>query len=400
MKRVNWSRLVKMSGAIALVVAAAVAAGQVCNAQMVRREKRETARRDQLEVARMTQQMRTICIGRFLIDLPEEANVELREMSIDGFQIVSFDEQAADFQARLLQRETRLRTAPDRLERRKSLESVRDVKTANGVVGKIFVHSWTVSEGTRARGLEQERYRYERIAVEALVHADGMSYEIGSDGYDTDRVDDLPKLIAKLVPNRGNRAPQEPGFCVYNAWFRDPLAADQNERLKMRAELPRHPDIDLRLDLMAGASPQGPGLLARSAEAYKWRSYAEKKRISRLRAAPRTIDGLTGDEVVDEVEALNNVFVQDFRWEVDGTADKVFIPRLTVTMKTGGAVNGPVPSSLSQEAAIALWDKIKSSIRFHTPPTAHRTRPTSHVVEYCVGCAVAPARDLTVPLPA
>jgi hypothetical protein len=98
-------------------------------------EKREAARRDQLEVARMTQKMKTICIGRFLIDMPDESDLALTRPRINGLDISSFDEPEADFRNRLVQREARLRAAPDRLGGNRNLESVREVKTDNGVIG-------------------------------------------------------------------------------------------------------------------------------------------------------------------------------------------------------------------------------------------------------------------------
>ena len=329
MKRPTGGEIAKFACIIAVASVAGLASDRMWDAQVTRRERLEIEGRDQGELARMTRKMRTICVGRFLIDLPEEAKVELREMRIDGFHIVSFEEPEADFRARLIQREARLRDTPDRLGGKNHLESVRDVKTENGVVGKMFVHGRTVKEGTRLRGPELENYRFEGIAVEALVHAEGMSFEVVADKYDPDLIENLPRLLAKLVPNRGDRPPTGPGYCVYHAWFRDPLTADQNERLMMHAEFPTHPDIDFRLDVMAGARPQGPGLLARIAEGYTSRSHAEEHGLFRLRAAPRTIAGIAGEEVVDEFDRLNNVFVQHFRWEVPGTADNVLIPSFT-----------------------------------------------------------------------
>lgn len=196
-----------MLAAIATVgLAATWAVGQVRDGQ--------AARADKLEVARLTDKMTTVCIGRFLIDMPEEARLELARPRIDGFDISSFDEPEAGFKVRLGQREARLRSAPDQFGGNRNLESVRDVKTDNGVVGTIFVHSRTVAQGTRNRGLELERYRYEGVAVEAMVHGQGMSFDLSADKYDPSLVEDLPKLVAKLVPNPSNKPPTEPGFCV------------------------------------------------------------------------------------------------------------------------------------------------------------------------------------------
>jgi hypothetical protein len=362
----HWFRngLAKLLAGIVIVgLTGAWAFGEV-------REKRETARRDEQEVARMTKGMKTVCIGRFLLDMPEEARLELVRPRVDGFDISSFDEPEADFRNRLAQREARLRAAPDRLGGNKNLESVREVKTENGVSGKIFVHSRNVAEGTRLRGQELERYRDEGVAVEALVHGQGMSFDVSASDYDPDLIENLPKLVAKLVPNPENRAPSESGFCVHRAWFRDPLSAGQGEEIIMRAGLPNHPDMQFMLILAAGNKPDRQSLLERSAETDAKLSAADRMHVSNLREAPRTISGIAGDELITRFAEKNDAIVYTFWWEVNGTADNVLLPHLSFTMETGKSNNGPVPSSLSQDAAMALWDKISSSIRLR--PTQER----------------------------
>lgn len=326
-------------------------------------EKREAAWQDKLEVARMTNKVTTICLGRFLVDMPDEAQRELARPRIDGFDISSFDEPEADFKLRLGQREARLRAAPDQFGGNKNLESIKDVKTENGVVGKIFVHSRVVKEGTQANGLELERYRDESVAVEAMVHGRGMSFDLSADHYDPDKIGNLAKLIAKLVPNPDNQVPTEPGFCVYRAWFRDPLTADQGEQIMMHARLPSHPDIEFMAILAAGLKPDKQSLLQRNVDTVAGLSASDKRRISNLRAQSRTIGGITGDELVTRFVEENDAVVYSFTWEVDGAEDNVLVPHFVFEMDTGKSSKGPVPSSLSQEAALALWDKISSSIR-------------------------------------
>jgi len=53
----------------------------------------------------MTQKMKTLCVGRFLIDLPEESRVEMRQARIDGFEITTFNETEEEFQKRVVDRQ-------------------------------------------------------------------------------------------------------------------------------------------------------------------------------------------------------------------------------------------------------------------------------------------------------
>lgn len=372
----SWlrNRLAKMlAGILCAGLAATWAVGEVV-------DQHEEVRRDEHEVARMTQKMKTVCVGRFLIDMPEEAQVELSQPRVDGFDVSTFDETLEDFQKRLAEREAQLRATPDRLGGNKNLESVRDVKTDSGLVGKIFMHGRTVVEGTQGNGLRVERYRHEGASVEALVHGHGISIDLSFENRGLEWIEDLPKLVNQLVANPDNRIPSEPGFCVNRAYFRDPLSADQREQVMMLARLPSHPDIDFMLILSAGGKPDEHGLLARSEAADGALSMAQRMRISRFRAEAREIGGLPGEEVAELVIEENDARVHSFWWEVNGTEDKVLAPHVVFKMTTGNSTSGPVSSSLSDGAALGLWDKISSSIRLRpveTPkPRQAETPPT------------------------
>jgi hypothetical protein len=97
-------------------------------------------------------------------------------------------------------------------------------------------------------------------------------------------------------------------------------------------------------------------------------------RVSKLRAAPREISGLPGEELVELFVEENDARVHSFWWEVNGTEDNVLVPHLVFKMNTGSSADGPVPSSLSDGTAVGLWDKITSSIRLRsaTPHTNSR----------------------------
>lgn len=357
MNRWTQRRLARMlAGIVCAGLAATWAVGEVL-------DNHKSVRQDKHEVARMTEKMKTICVGRFLIDLPEEANVELSGTNIKGFKVAAFDETREAYETRLAEREAQIRSKPDRLGGSRNLETVQEVKTERGLTGKIFVHERNVTEGTQANGLELERYRYEDVTVEALVHGDGISIDLVSEERDPKYIEDLPVLLNKLVANPHNLAPTEPGFCLNNAYFRDPLPADQGERIMLFASMPSHPDIEFMMIVAAGLKPDDQGLLERSDAAEGRLSISERMRVSKLRATPRQIAGMPGEELVEMFVEQNDARVLSFWWEVNGTEDNVYVPHFVFKMNTGRSAHGPVPSSLSDGAAIGLWDKITSSIR-------------------------------------
>lgn len=326
---------------------------------------------DRYEVEKMTEKMQTVCVGRMLIDLPAEAQYRFLGEKISGFSIGAFAESAEAFSARLAEREAEIRAKPDRLGGGNNLEVVRDVKTDSGLVGKIFMHERVVTEGSAYTSSGERHYRYEDFTLEAHVHGDGIAIEASGDEFRQEALENLVKLVHQFVANPGNRIPTEPGFCLDQAYVRDPLRAAQGERAVMVAGLPSRPDIEIKFDTTAGTKP-GKGLLERAAASHARAPLIISARFAKLRAAPRTVGGLTGDELVEQVVEENFSIIYGFRWEVNGTEDDVFVPDVRLMMKTGSGDDGPVPSSLSQPAALALWDRIISSIRIRPtqPPRA------------------------------
>lgn len=328
------------------------------------------AEQDKHGVARMTEKMKTVCVGRFLVDLPAEAQYEFRRPRVDGFDISVFDETEEDFEKRVVSRKTQLEALPNRAGGHRNLESVREVRNDHGITGHVFVHGRDVSEGQSSDGLTFERYRYESVAVEALVHANGVSIDLSAPAYDPESVSNLTKLITQLVPNPDNRIPTEAGFCIDRAYIRDPLSAEQGEEIMMAAWLPNRPDILFKMMLAAGTEPDRQGLLERGAESDMRLSTDERMRVSRLRADKRVIGGIEGEELVERFVESNDAVVYSFWWEVNGTVDNVFVPHIVFKMDTGYSEHGPVPSSLSENAASCLWDTVLSSLRIRPSETA------------------------------
>lgn len=330
---------------------------------------------DIYEVATMTNKMKTVCVGRMLIDLPEEAQLHWSRASIDGFDIETFAESSDAFHARVMARKAEIRSRPDWRGGNRNLETEQEIHTDSGLQGTILVHGRYVKETTAGYSVDTlRRIRYEGTALEAHVHGDGISIEVATKNYDLDRVDNLPRLVSRLVPNPRNTIPTEPGFCFDRAWARDPLTADQGERIVLTAGLPRHPDIAIRFDTMAGIASTSKGLLERNAASHARAPAIVNMRFTTLRAAPRTIGGLAGEELVEQVVEENFALVGGFEWEANGSADDVFAPAITLRMATGKGVHGPVSPSLSNVAALALWDALSSSVRIR-PTSPPRQEP-------------------------
>ncbi|MFC3457591.1 T6SS immunity protein Tli4 family protein [Massilia haematophila] len=321
------------------------------------------SREDMKKVDNMTDRMKTVCVGRFLIDVPAEAQVNLRLGLMDGFEIARHDEPLSTFLMKLSKREAELSAKPNMLGQ-KNIESSTDVQNQE-FSGKVLVHS-------RYRGysIEKERRVYfETISVEGYVHKAGATYSFVAKTYDPAQTKLLPTLLAQLAARAESEVPTEPGFCISGALIRDPYDRDRSESVAMSATLPGHPDFGI-LFWTNNAKVKGGSLLKRHAAAM---TPLTRARTRTLREGARTINGYAGEEVAIKVTELNFATVFGFIWEAPGSDDNVLFPHLTLEMDTGmnpRAGGKPVQSSLSEEAMLVLWAKISSSVRLRPANSA------------------------------
>jgi hypothetical protein len=316
--------------------------------------------RDKDEVAKMTKQLKTICAGRFLIDLPADAQVSLAHVSIDGFDITTYpSETDQDFAERVHQREAEINREKNQLGQR-NLESAQDIR-GNGRSGRILVFGRTSTHVYHG----DEKIALNGVSVNAFLRTDGLSFSFVASNYDPRQVGNLPKLIAKLRTLADSQQPGEPGFCIDRGVIADPLLPDQRERLVLFAGIPHHPDIGIVFSTMAGTRP-GPGLLERNAENRAKRFAFLGGLFTTLREGARAINGLHGEELALKVREINFATTYGFTWEMGGTDNDVFAPFLTLELQAGinlRAGGPPVQSTLSESALNDLWHSISSSIR-------------------------------------
>jgi hypothetical protein len=90
------------------------------------------------KVASMSKQIKTVCVGRFLIDVPASAQVSIGSVAVDGFDIVNYGKETQEqFDERMAQREAEINAGKNRAGL-KNMESVQAIRH-DAVNGKIFV---------------------------------------------------------------------------------------------------------------------------------------------------------------------------------------------------------------------------------------------------------------------
>jgi hypothetical protein len=126
-----------------------------------------------------------------------------------------------------------------------------------------------------------------------------------------------------------------------------------------------HPDVSIALDMTAGIATPNT-LLQRDAEASAGDENSSRFHI--FRRGSRPWNGEPGEEVLERVHEFNGNYVHSFMWElIHNKTDIVFTPLMSFELSTGhGQPGTAVDSSLTDAEALALWDKMLSSLRLRT----------------------------------
>jgi hypothetical protein len=325
--------------------------------------------RDRAEVAKMTEKMKTVCVGRYLVDVPSQAEVAISREMMSGFTIDAVQETDSVFRERVATREADIaaRKTADSGQPGGMVEA-RDLRIP-GMIGRTFIFG-----RDRTYGFEGgRRVDVEWVSVESHAHLGGLSLTLSMKYASEDDARLAEALLAQLRLRNEHEIPTVPGFCIEQAIFVEPLPPHTNEQAAMALGLPGHPDLSLVFFSLAGGKPS-PGLLARTAEVDAAASPDELLRVSKLREGRRNVNGIDGEEVLERVREMNFTTGYGFNWEVPGKHDDLMQPFLSLELLTGNSERpggNPVDSSLHEDAVLALWDSISSSIRFRksdSPP--------------------------------
>ncbi|WP_440967631.1 T6SS immunity protein Tli4 family protein [Massilia sp. GER05] len=333
----------------------------------------------------MMQQTKTVCVGRLMVDLPADAEVTFTDARVDGVTIsveAGYDAQKAA--AAIAERVSALGGETNELGR-PSLEKSEVVDGVN--LQATLLYSGREKAVTRMRN-GQPVTGDEGITVEAFALKDDLLYRFKGQSLASPKYE---QVVHDLVKNFASRTagsmPAEPGFCTENGIIHSTTPPEPDESVTMFATLKGHPDIAIRLDTAVLDKPQ-ESLLARHAKNDTAMEFASS--IKYLGKQARTLNGIPGSEVLVRVKESNGTSAHSFMWESPGKGMDVLAPNITLELETGkGNPGNPVNSSLSDEAALQLWQAISTSLRLRPTSTVNKVGNTAHVPAVPLGELVA-----------
>ena len=336
---------------------------------------------DRAMVTNMMGQKQTVCVGRFLVDVPTAAEFSVSGERILGFAIDTIEENEAAFAERLATREVEIRAhdATDDHIGEGGMIGAHNL-TIPGLVGWSFIYG-------RSRGYLMDGDRcidMESVSVEAHTHLDGFSFTLSATAVQEECARGAEALLANLRVCGENEIPSVPGgFCIWSAVSVEPPPKHKSEWVTLHVALPGHPDMGLAFDSTDST------LLERIANTDAEAGGVEMLSLIKLRPGKRSINGIHGEEEIERVREANFTTGCSFMWEAQGSTDDLLQPYLLMNMETGTnpRLGGrPVDSSLYEDAVLAFWDGIALSIGLRgtsVPPSIRESKP---VLLFCWNC--------------
>ncbi|WP_439668585.1 T6SS immunity protein Tli4 family protein [Cupriavidus necator] len=316
------------------------------------------------------QPFKTNCIGRFLIDLPEEfgqlldpidglGDTELfygRDKDFKRIYVAVPNQRKPgtepvllreDFNRMVRGREQELKTAKNK---RTGLPMLLNMERwgSNAVIFRRYANGQVDGYFVIELHLLADDIRYTIFRTDVLEFEDMESEE--------------SRLKALAAQTRTYTDPEAagPGFCVKGVVLND---VHDEETAMFNFQSESHKDLLFEVYSRALVR-QDEGLLARVEGRMEGAPLAMRLALHTLRKGKRKVAGMEAEELLEHFKE-KGYRMQGFTMETRRSSPAYMQPQMSLELTGGGQISGAdyVDSSLSNDEALELWDKVVSSIR-------------------------------------
>ncbi len=183
-------------------------------------------------------------------------------------------------------------------------------------------------------------------------------------------VGQLNLIASQIRPRADDEVPSEPGICVDGAFINEP-SAPIYEAVTLGVRLHQFPDVHFSLELIKkDRKTEQDSLEYRLAEAERITKAsggsAWYRRVRVIRRGQRMVGKWSGYEYLAWKPMIGSVMEShEFAYFSHGEPGNSLLPTLDIALDTGvkGNKASATQSSITDEEALYLWDKILSSIR-------------------------------------
>ena len=317
-----------------------------------------------------TPQPRPYCLGRFLIDLPPDADIVAETAEYRGDKIeVQRQPFVEGFRKMIAEKERTLRETKHKTE-----PSLLKYVSKSSDGNSIAIIYWKTPEKRHLYETEVHKWqRGFRFLAKGQADPDRMDMAI----------DFANRSLTELRYRDPEEIPTEPGFCIERGFFAGETAMPHYEYAEVNFRLKGHPDVVVSASTWMVMKEDREGLLNRIDRKKKDTALIDLfKRIKVLRRGTHPVSGMAAEEYLQSVPTGETFSTHMFRWETTGRYRDLYAPEIIVEFQTGKTRDFEErPPTLSDKQAIDLFDSIVNSIRLRpvSAPPASPEAPAAPV---------------------
>lgn len=317
----------------------------------------------------LTANMKTRCVGRYLIDMPGEV-VESGSAKLQGVRIEAKAMTEDAWRQEITQRQTVLKTVENNYPK----PYLYAVGQARGKDTYYFIYRDTVVDSPATRYIEAYKwnrgYRFLlKIEASDFLHPDQTDNPIVKQ---FDVKNDVPEktnlvfnLLEKLRGRSPDEIPTEPGVCFAGGFL--PAPAGSNEEVNTQFSLDHMQDV--RFSLFTSPDFLDDTTVLRHADSAEARTALKAMDGTDVRKGMVELSGLKATEWLFEGLKPGGGRGDTFSIAVNETTSKPAAPYVSMELSTGGQVQiqGELmkldKGSLTTNEAVALWDMMSRTLR-------------------------------------
>jgi Tle cognate immunity protein 4 C-terminal domain/Tle cognate immunity protein 4 N-terminal domain len=293
---------------------------------------------------------KTVCLGRYLIDLPSDAALKAGFTYAGGLIETRRNVTQSMFEKLVSNRESSLKSTPHKLGG--SLLVGRTDLDAR----KILLQSW-VDATTTQNIHKNETFIYLQDKLTLFLR------NTESDAIAQPRTIERAKIIASDYRYRDeNEIPTGVGFCINSGFLAS--KAPNREKYSAAIDLKQFPSVSMSVDSYVTGTPT-EGLIERSNSAIASMSAPVLAGMTILRKAARNIGPVKGEEVlIRGNEGSKRSY--EFNWKSEGQTNSVEFPAMSIRLATadkkkdGSVIDAPFKTD---KEALELWDSLLNTLR-------------------------------------
>ena len=299
---------------------------------------------------------KSVCFGRYVLDVPEEA------LLILGYQ---------EMPAKIVTHENAAGKEKDLVEAFRKETLIEDPEAEftpllAGPVPNSFLQRYFASPYLKSVGGE---------GIINFVPAGNHVFEFGWGSGDEESADQIIRKSADIARNLRARdnaeVPKGPGVCIDLGFITETSGTFQ-EIFSAGVHFPSLPDVSFSVMSNKNASTDGPngvGIIERHEAAMRDQGviFPINSELTRLRIGKHVVNGWNGEEVLLRHNGKDGAMIHEFMWEAIGKTGDLHHPaNVDINFDTGVAANTKYATrgSLTDDEAVAFWDKLLSSLRF------------------------------------